>query len=131
MLKVHIEIGMREIEMFELINQNNTLITLGFSAIVTLSTVIYAVLTWKLVHETQKMRKIQSEPRVSVYLQRNETAMGFIDIVIQNVGQGPAYSIELKVEPNFICRQNVSLSELDVFKHVIPYLAPNQRVQFF
>jgi hypothetical protein len=38
----------------EIINQNSGLMTLLFSGVVALSTLIYAILTWQLVSETRK-----------------------------------------------------------------------------
>jgi hypothetical protein len=45
---------------------------LVFSGVVALSTVVYAVLTWKLVAETRKMREAQTEPKVSVFVEMND-----------------------------------------------------------
>ena len=44
---------------------NNLLITI-FTGVVAISTVFYAILTCKLVSETKRMRKFQTEPRVVV-----------------------------------------------------------------
>jgi hypothetical protein len=48
----------------EIINQNIGLMTLLFSGVVAVSTFFYAILTWKLVSETRKMREAQTEPKI-------------------------------------------------------------------
>jgi len=48
------------------------LASLIFSALVAVSTMVYAVLTWKLVSETKKMREAQTEPKISVSIQPRE-----------------------------------------------------------
>ena len=47
------------------LTQNGNLL---FSGIVAISTVVYAFLTWQLVSETRKMRKVQTEPSVASIL---------------------------------------------------------------
>jgi hypothetical protein len=50
----------------EIINQNSGLMTLLFSGVVAVSTLIYAILTWQLVSETRKTREAQTEPKIEV-----------------------------------------------------------------
>ena len=52
-----------------------------FTGAVAFATVAYVFLTWRLVSETQKLRRAQTEPRVSVYVELNEQAgNGQIDL---------------------------------------------------
>jgi len=115
----------------EFLNQNSGAFTIVFSAIVAIATVVYAVLTWKLVSETRKMREVQTEPKVSVTIQPREEWINFIDMVIQNIGLGPAYDIKFEVEPDFEYIKGKFLSELGFVKHGLKYFAPNQKLQFF
>ena len=48
------------------LNSNTGSFTLLFTFIVALATVVYAVLTWRLVSETEKLRIVQTEPDISV-----------------------------------------------------------------
>ena len=50
-------------EFLEFLNHDIAVLTIFFSGVVAASTVVYAVLTWKLVSETRKMREVQTEPK--------------------------------------------------------------------
>ena len=50
----------------EFLNQNSGAFTVIFSALVAIATIVYAILTGRLVSETRKMRGVQTEPKVSV-----------------------------------------------------------------
>ncbi|RLJ09256.1 MAG: hypothetical protein DRP13_00590 [Candidatus Aenigmatarchaeota archaeon] len=113
------------------LNDNSGAFTVLFSGIVALATVVYAILTWKLVSETKELREAQTEPRISVIYQPREEWINFIDLVIKNIGLGPAYDIKFEITPDFEYRKGHFLSELNFMKKGIKYLAPNQRIQFF
>ena len=59
------------------VNQNSGAIQVVFSGIVTLATLIYAVLTWKLVSETRRMRKAQTDAKVTVGIRLTNRQIGF------------------------------------------------------
>ena len=44
-----------------------------YLGIVSLSTVVYSVLTWKLVSETRRMREFQITPDVNIFFERAES----------------------------------------------------------
>jgi len=115
----------------EFLNQNSGAFAVIFSAVVAFATIIYAILTWRLVSETRKMREAQTEPKVSVTIQPREERINLIDMVIQNIGLGPAYNIEFEVSPDFEYAKGRFLSELGFMKNGLIYLAPNQKLQFF
>ena len=102
-----------------------------FSAIVAFATVMYVILTCRLVSETKKMREAQTEPKVSVTIQPREEWINLIDMVIQNIGLGPAYNIKFEINPDFEYMKGKFLSELGFMKNGLKYLAPNQKLQFF
>jgi hypothetical protein len=106
-------------------------VSLFFSFIVAISTVVYAILTWKLVSETRKMREVQTEPHLSIYLIPNERVSYFKDLVIKNIGLGPAYTISFSINPDFVNFRGGKLSEVGFMKKGIKYLAPNQKYQLF
>ena len=103
----------------------------GFSGAVSVSTVIYACLTWKLVTETRRLREVQTEPRVSVRLElATNVGHGGIELVIRNEGQGPAQNIQFKFQGNptyFIDHgQEQPIDQIPVIKNGLPYLGPGQ-----
>ena len=117
--------------LLEFLNQNSGAFAVVFSAIVAIATIVYAILTWELVSETKKMRESQTEPKVSVTIQPREEWINFIDMVIQNIGLGPAYNIKFEVSPDFEYTKGGFLSNLGFIKNGLGYLSPNQKLQFF
>jgi len=116
---------------WDFLKENSGAFTVIFSALIAIATIVYAVLTWRLVSETIKMREAQTEPKVSVTIQPREEYINFIDMVIQNIGLGPAYDVKFKVDPDFEYAEGKFLSELGFMKNGLGYLAPNQKLQFF
>lgn len=115
----------------DFLNKNSGALSLVFSGVVAFATVVYAVLTRKLVDETKKLREAQTEPLVFVTIQPREEWISFIDMVVQNIGSGPAYDVKFNVEQDFTYRENERLSSLGLFRDGIGYMAPGQRIQFF
>jgi len=109
----------------------DSVFTLVFSGIVSLSTIVYALLTWKLVSETRRMRKVQTEPNISVFIKPREEWIGFVDLIIQNIGLGPAYNIKFDIKPSFESIGEDSISEIGFIKNGLNYLGPNRKIQFF
>ncbi len=102
-----------------------------FSAVVAIATFVYAILTWKLVAETRKMREVQTEPKISIIIQSREEWINYLDMIIQNIGLGPAYNIRFEIMRDFEYLDGRVLSELNIIKNGLKYLAPKQRIQFF
>lgn len=93
-------------------------------------TLIYAWLTSKLSYETTLMREAQTEPHISAIIQSEERNMNLIDLVIQNIGFGPAYNVKFLITPDFENRF-CKLSDIGFIKNGLDYFAPNQKFQFF
>lgn len=53
-------------ETLKFLNENSGALTVIFTAVVTVATAVYAVLTWKLVAETRLMREVQTEPKIEI-----------------------------------------------------------------
>lgn len=107
-------------------------LTLLFSFVVAFSTVVYAILTWKLVSETRKMREAKIKPHISIFFEQSESigSIGVLDMLIQNIGEGPAYDLHFSVNPDFELI-NSKMSEVGFIKNGLRYLAPNQKIIFF
>jgi hypothetical protein len=113
-----------------LINVSNEDLTLFFTGVVALSTVVYAILTWKLVSETQKMREAQTEPKVSVFVETHPKYYLLKNLVIRNIGLGTAYNIQFIVSPDFKTFNSGLLSEMNIIMNGIPHLPPNSNYEF-
>lgn len=80
-------------DIFKFLNENSAALTVIFSAVVTLATAVYAILTWILVSETRKMRQVQTEPKIEISLQSLDIAVHIVRLHIRNIGLGPALNI--------------------------------------
>lgn len=83
-------------ELLKFLNNNSGAFNLLFSAVVAVATVVYAVLTARLVRETERLRAAATEPALEVTYRSNDEAMSLLDIVIKNIGSGPAYDIRFE-----------------------------------
>jgi len=119
------------IEILKFLNTNSGALSVLFSLVVTVATVFYAVLTRRLVVETIQMRRAQTEPHVAVRVEPSDASVYTILLVVENVGAGPAYSVRLSVNPDFVIEEGQTLSRLGLFKHGIHYLAPGQQIRLF
>jgi len=61
--------------MINWINSNGPILSLLFSFVVMASTVVYAYLTAKLVKETMRMRKVQTEPFLQAIIEPHEKSI--------------------------------------------------------
>jgi hypothetical protein len=80
-------------ELVTYLNSNSGALIVVFTAVVTISTVAYAILTWSLVSETKKMREVQTEPRIEITLKPLDFAINVVRLHIRNIGLGPAKNI--------------------------------------
>ena len=103
-----------------------------FAGVVAISTLVYAGLTYLLVKETMKLRKVQTEPKISAYIEPEERWLNLVDLVIKNIGHGPAYDISFTFPTDFKLSQKreKTLNSLSFLKG-IDYLAPDQTIRTF
>ncbi len=118
-------------EILKFLNTNAGALSVLFTLVVTAATVFYALLTRRLVVETIQMRRAQTEPHVAVRVEPSDTSVYMMLLVVENVGAGPAYSLRLSVDPDFVMEQGRTLSRLGLFQHGIHYLAPGQQIRLF
>ena len=102
-----------------------------FSFVVAISTVVYAVLTAKLVTETRRMRKAQTEPAMSVIVRPSDVWINLIELNVKNIGVGPAYDIRFEPSSDFEIRDGEHLSDVNFIKNGIRYLGPQQQLSTY
>lgn len=113
------------------LEDNASVFTIIFSALVTFATIVYAILTWQLVSETRKMREIQTEPKISIIVQPREESLSLIDMIIENIGSGPAYNINFEITPDIELSAGKFLNKSGFIKNGLRYLSPRQKIQFY
>lgn len=79
--------------LLKFLNDNSGAFNVLFSAVVAIATVVYAVLTARLVRETERLRAAATEPALEVTYRARDEAMSLLEIVIKNIGNGPAYGV--------------------------------------
>ena len=104
----------------------------SFSAVVAISTAVYAFLTYRLVAETRRLREIQTEPVISVRAEFSPRAeSGGLELVIRNEGQGGARNINFRFDgdPTYFVESGIDtpINEMPVLRDGLQYLGPNQR----
>jgi hypothetical protein len=118
--------------LLDYLNNNSGAITVVFTAVVALSTVVYAWLTSVLVKETMKIREVQTEPLIEIIIEPLEEAINIIRLRIKNIGLGPAKNVSFKssVLKGGEGAEKLLLEFTDVnfFKKGLTYLGPNQQV---
>lgn len=116
--------------MLDFLNQNSGALTVIFTAVVTFSTVVYAVLTAVLVAETRRMRQVQTEPKVEVIIKHREEWISLIHVYVRNIGLGPAYNISFDISAEAGGEGAQALigdfTEVNFFKTGLKYLGPSQ-----
>lgn len=104
------------------LNQNWSIIISSMFAFIN---VLFAGFLYR---ETKKLREVETEPDISIYLRQNPVVFSVFDIVIKNIGKGAAYELIFEFDPNaeLIQKQQFrKLNELGFFQG-IEYFAPNQ-----
>lgn len=118
--------------MVEYLENHQELVTLIFSAVVALSTVVYAVLTALLVAETRHMRRAQTEPKLVAYVKPREEFVNFAHLYIKNVGAGPAFNVSFELTTNKNDEGgNILIRDFKESRFLetgVDYIGPNQKL---
>ena len=109
--------------------QSFDILSIGIAAILAITTIVYAWITRRMLNETKRMRESQTEPHVFVNVQPMERAKFILNMVIQNIGHGPAYDLKFKVEPDILLEPAYKISEINLMKNGFRYLAPDQKLE--
>ncbi len=122
-------------EFLNRLNENAGALSLLFSAVVMVSTAVYAWLTARLVDETRRLRQAQTEPRIEVSFRSSEHWINFLDISIKNIGLGPAYDLSFKLSAQTSSGATTeliqSLEKHAAFKRGMAFLAPDREFVSF
>lgn len=115
----------------EWIKSNDSLITLLFSLVVMISTVVYAILTKKLVNETIIMRRIQTDPKIMIDISPTEHQAYLFNFLIENIGKSAAVNITFRLidEPDF--KNNKKISQYSFIQKGIKAMSPNEKFKTF
>ncbi|MGE0156975.1 MAG: hypothetical protein AB7T17_08095 [Geobacter sp.] len=118
--------------MIEYLNANSGALTVIFTGVVTISTVVYALLTAQLVNETRRMRQAQTEPKLEITLKSSDNWISLLRLHIKNIGLGPAYNIAFRVYgeadtegANAIIKD---VTKANLFDYGLRYIGPGREI---
>ncbi len=78
----------------EWVSSNHSIVTAAATVVVAAAAAITAWLTRSLVHENKLLRKVGEDPKVIAYLTGDTKHPSLINLILKNVGRGPARNIE-------------------------------------
>lgn len=122
-------------DLLELLDKHSGAFNILFSAVVAFATVVYAVLTARLVRETERLRAAATEPNLEVTYRSRDEVMSLLEIVIKNIGSGPSYDIHFtfSADAATIGAEELlkPLRKLKSFQSGIKLLLPGQEFSSF
>jgi hypothetical protein len=103
-------------------------IQIAFTALVSISTFVYALLTIIMVRETIRLREAQTEPEIVIFLQSIEAFPSGFEIIVRNIGGGVAYNIQWEFDHNapLIKVKETRLDIQSFFTKGVKHFAPGQ-----
>jgi len=116
-------------------NEAQTIQALAAVAQVFFSLVVIALsfftirLTAATVKENMLLRRAETDPHVAVYCDVPE-GQQIIDVVIKNLGRGPAYNVRCVFDTAEMTRLGKTLDEYPFFQH-LEFLAPQAEIRAF
>lgn len=104
------------------------LIQLAAAIVTAVATVVLGFVTWVLARETKVLSRATAQAHVTATLEPNQWSINFLDIVVENSGNAPAYEIKVEFDPelpNFEGEKRESKAPLSS----ISLLRPGQAMQ--
>lgn len=126
-----------------LVDNFATIADLAFTGAVAFAAIVGIRLNRRLVEETSHLRRAETDPFVAIYIEYQRLRPSFFDMVIQNVGRGPAHDINFSIDPDIPIwvgndeegnegnMRSHRLTNLAVFRSGIKFMAPMQEIRFF
>lgn len=114
-------------EIIKWINNNDILINLFSSIILAIATVFYVFLTTKLVSENIKIRRLQIDPKIVLDILMDENDPYFLNIIIENVGNGVALNLKFNVKSELNITKSKKISELGFIKNGLKTLSAKSK----
>jgi hypothetical protein len=98
----------------------------------------YVNATQELVRETTALRRVETDPDVVAYLEQERRWTGIVEMVIRNVGRGPAWGVSFPDPPDFLIitdhanpeNSPYRLADMALFRG-LDCLAPSQEYRFY
>lgn len=117
---------------FDWMTKYNGVLALLIALLGMLATVVYAALTVRLVRETIRLRKVGTNPDIAIYFEPYERSINLINLVVKNIGNGPAYHLSFVIEQAPPVKDQIGkrLSEIALFDG-FKYMAPGRELRYY
>jgi hypothetical protein len=112
------------------LNANAGAVTAMMSVILVIVTTVYVILTRQLVLTNRDIVDRSSRPEIAVTLSPDPMHWPIFDLVIQNVGRGPAREIKLGTSSDLKVLNQHPIMEAGPFRTGVPLLVPNEAWRF-
>lgn len=119
--------------MLDFLNDNAGVFQVVFAGVVAVATAVYAILTWRLVSETRRMRRAQTDAKMAIGLDVREQQVNLVDLFVRNEGVGPAYAVRFEVEMLGDGYATIleSITALGFVSQGLEYFSPHQEIRSF
>lgn len=103
----------------------------GATVVIAVSAVASFWVTWRLSRDSRALREAGTEPEVVAYLAPDRRSAAFLNLVLENVGQGPACEVEFFVDadPDDFAKHEVQYVAARVTRQVSSLLPHGGRVE--
>lgn len=101
------------------------------AAIGVVTTGLLIMLNWRLVNETRRLREIQTEPELDVYIIPNQRYINIVELVVRNSG-GPAANVKwsINIDEAVASEKGLKIREVAMFSKA-GYIPAREKFVFF
>ncbi len=109
----------------KIINANQGILILVFTFL----------LVWfnlRLAKETKRLREVETEPHIEVYLLPYRGGINIINMIVRNSGGGPARDVkwDIRADIDDLRRHNTKIADMTLFK-ILHYLPAKETIEFY
>lgn len=94
-----------------------------------LAALISIPLALLVLRETVKLRRVETDPEITIFLEMRAGSTSLIELVVKNVGHGQAFEISFVVEPDEPFWQDWKLTSMTMFASGLKHIAPGQELR--
>lgn len=112
------------------LNENSGAIQALLTAVLVIVTTVYVVLTGRLARESRAMREAQTRPHVRAAAQLDPRWWRMVNLVVENLGNGPAFDVRFHLQGDMPTGDDQKLSESEFLKKGFNYIGPREKIAF-
>lgn len=100
--------------------------------LIVIFTGLIAYLNYRLASETRRIRKLDSEPNIEVYLVPHDQSTAFINMVIRNSGNGAVRNIkwDFVYDREDVEKKGIAITDMNLFR-ILHYIPAKEEFRFY